>query len=84
MVVSPFAKANYVDHNLTDQTSVLRFIEENWSLGFIDGAVTPPAGTGSFDRVAGQINGMFDFDKKKATPAVILDPSSGNPPTTSN
>ncbi|HVJ52628.1 MAG TPA: alkaline phosphatase family protein, partial [Aliidongia sp.] len=77
LVISPFAKQNYVDHNLTDQTSVLRFIEENWNLGFIDGAVTPPAGTGSFDRVAGQINGMFDFDKKGKAPAVLLDPSQG-------
>ncbi len=86
LVISPFAKANYVDHNLTDQTSVLRFIEENWNLGFIDGPVTPAAGQGSFDRVAGQINGMFDFDKtkKQLSPAVILDPSTGNPPTTSN
>jgi phospholipase C len=79
LVISPYAKANYVDHNLTDQTSVLRFIEENFELGFIDGAVTPPVGTGSFDRVAGQINGMFDFDKTKKTlsPAVFLDPSQG-------
>jgi phospholipase C len=79
LVVSPFAKQNYVDHNLTDQTSVLRFIEENWDLGFIDGAVPPPAGQGSFDRVAGQINGMFDFAKTKKTvsPAVFLDPNMG-------
>jgi phospholipase C len=77
LVISPYSKINYVDHNLTDQTSVLRFIEENWDLGFIDGAVTPPPGTGSFDRVAGQINGMFDFDKTKKSPAVILDPAQG-------
>src|SRR5215471_11937960 len=30
LVVSPFAKKNHVDHTLTDQTSVLRFIEDNW------------------------------------------------------
>ena len=30
LVVSPFAKRNFVDHTLTDQTSVLRFIEDNW------------------------------------------------------
>jgi phospholipase C len=79
LVVSPFAKQNYVDHNLTDQASILRFIEENWDLGFIDGAVPPPAGQGSFDRVAGQINGMFDFAKTKKTvsPAVFLDPNMG-------
>ena len=30
LVVSPFAKRNFVDHTLTDQTSVLRFVEDNW------------------------------------------------------
>src|SRR3977135_916387 len=33
LVVSRFAKRNYVDHTLTDQTSVLRFIEDNWLAG---------------------------------------------------
>src|SRR5262249_52396456 len=35
-VISPYAKQNYVDHSTTDQTSVLRFIEDNWNLGRID------------------------------------------------
>jgi len=30
LVVSPYAKQNYVSHVLTDQTSILRFIEDNW------------------------------------------------------
>jgi phospholipase C len=51
LVISPWAKSNFVDHTLTDQVSVLRFIEDNWSLGFIDGPVAPPAGTGSVDRL---------------------------------
>ena len=33
LAISPYAKQNYVDHALTDTTSVLRFIEDNWSLG---------------------------------------------------
>src|ERR1700745_2312500 len=28
LVISPYAKANFVDHTLTDQSSVLRFIED--------------------------------------------------------
>jgi phospholipase C len=28
LVISPYAKENYVSHGLTDQTSILRFIEE--------------------------------------------------------
>ena len=37
LVISPFARQNYVDHTVTDQTSVLRFIEDNFDLGRIDG-----------------------------------------------
>src|SRR5580658_10045998 len=40
LVISPWAKQNFVDHTVTDQTSVLLFIEDNWSLGRI--------GNGSF------------------------------------
>jgi phospholipase C len=53
LVISPWARANYVDHTLTIQTSVLRFIEDNWSLGRIGG--------GSFDAIANPITGMFNF-----------------------
>ena len=30
LVISPYARQNYVDHSLTDQSSILRFIEDNW------------------------------------------------------
>ena len=33
LVISPYAKSNYVDHSVTDQSSVLSFIEQNWSTG---------------------------------------------------
>ena len=33
LVISPYAKHNFVDHTLTDQSSILRFIEDNWQLG---------------------------------------------------
>ena len=35
LVISPYAKANFVDHTLTDQSSIMKFIEDNWSLGEI-------------------------------------------------
>ncbi len=54
LVISPYAKQNYVDHTLTDQTSVLRFIEDNWLGG-------ERMGGGSFDAIANPITGMFDF-----------------------
>jgi phospholipase C len=77
LVISPYAKANYIDHTLTDQTSVLRFIEDNWLKG-----ARIQAG-GSFDTIAGPINNMFDFST--ATPAsvranqrkLMLDPATG-------
>jgi len=43
LVISPYAKTNFVDNTLTDQSSILRFIEDNWSTGRIGG--------GSFDAI---------------------------------
>ena len=56
LVISPWAKANYVDHRITDQSSILRFIEDNWDLGRLGGA--------SNDFKTGTLNGMFDFDEE--------------------
>jgi phospholipase C len=56
LVVSPWAKSNYIDHTLTDQSSVLRFIEDNWLSGQ---RIQPGA---SFDTIAGPIDNMFSFD----------------------
>ena len=55
LVISPWTRQNYVDHTLTDQTSISRFIEDNWLNG-------QRLGGGSFDAVSGPINGMFDFN----------------------
>ena len=54
MVISPYAKVNYVDHTVTDQTSTIRFIEDNWLGG-------ERVGDGSFDAIAGSITSMFDW-----------------------
>jgi len=67
IVISPFAKENYVDHRVTDQSSILRFIEDNWNLGRI--------GENSTDFKAGRLNGLFDFDNSNSP--LILDPASG-------
>jgi phospholipase C len=76
LVISPWAKQNFVDHTLTDQTSSLRFIEENWGLQNID-PFEAPKGQGSFDRLAGTVMNMFDFDGKPNSRRLILDPLSG-------
>lgn len=31
LVISPYAKVNFVDHTITDQSSILRFVEDNWN-----------------------------------------------------
>jgi len=74
LVISPFAKHNYVDHTLTDQSSILKFIEDNWALPKIDG---------SFDAIAGPLNPMFDFTQKQGNNATLfLDPTTGQPVAT--
>jgi phospholipase C len=74
LVISPFAKANFVDHTLTDQSSVIRFIEENWGTGGIGG--------GSFDQLAGSLSNMFEFAGGNAvgTRRLLLDPATGEAP----
>ncbi len=71
LVISPYAKRNFVDHSLTDLTSILRFIEDNWSLGRI--------GDQSFDAQAGSLLGMFDFEAVHTNRRLVLDPSTGQP-----
>jgi phospholipase C len=73
LVVSPFAKPNYVDHTLTDQTSVLRFVEDNW----LSGERIQPGG--SFDTIAGSLNNMFDFDDRNedGPRKLVLDEATG-------
>ena len=72
MVISPYAKQNFVDHTLTDQSSIIRFIEDNWLGG-------ERIGQGSFDALAGPINNMFDFNSRPNTRPFILDPKTGEP-----
>ena len=71
LVISPFARANYVSHTLTDQSSVVRFIEDNWLGG--------ERLTGeSFDNFAGSLTDMFDFQGGRER-ALLLDPLTGEP-----
>jgi phospholipase C len=61
LVISPYARTNFVDHTLTDQTSIIRFIEDNWNTGRI--------GDHSFDERAGALSAMFDFTGPSSTEA---------------
>ncbi|HTO25991.1 MAG TPA: alkaline phosphatase family protein [Gaiellaceae bacterium] len=87
LVISPWARTNAVDHNLSDQTSMVNFIEYNWRL---------PGIPGSFDQALSRVDraehipfdlaGLFDFGLGRdghdglgrfGLPAVQLDPVSG-------
>jgi phospholipase C len=70
LIISPYAKTNFIDHGITDQSSILRFIEDNWSLGRI--------GDQSFDSKAGSLANMFDFASRAPhVNKLLLDPSTG-------
>jgi phospholipase C len=73
LAISPFAKRNHVDHTLTDQTSILKFIEDNW----LNGERIQPGG--SFDTIAGSIENMFNFERDVDNDdrKLILDPTTG-------
>jgi len=72
LVVSPWAKANFVSHDPISTASVVRFIEDNWLKG-------ARLGGGSFDATSGSIMGMFDFTAGGKTAALYLDPATGSP-----
>jgi phospholipase C len=64
LVISPWAKRNYVANTVSDQSSILRFIEDNWGTGRI--------GDGSFDAKAGTLENMFHFDHARTDSAKLF------------
>jgi phospholipase C len=69
LVISPYAKQNYVSHVFISQASIPQFIEDNWLNG-------ERLGGGSFDNQTGSIMDLFDFSQKKSV-TLFLDPTSG-------
>jgi phospholipase C len=70
LVISPWAKPNFVDHQITDQTSILRFIEDNWLSG-------ERIGDHSFDAIAGPLDNMFNLGPGVHPSKLFLDPLTG-------
>jgi phospholipase C len=70
LVISPFAKTNFVDHNTTDLTSILKFVQDNWDLPRIDN---------SFSNIAGSLKGLFNFEGENQAATLMLDPMTGQP-----
>ena len=75
IVVSSWAKKNSIDHTLTDQSSILRFIEDTFPS-------SKRIGNGSFDSIAGSLTPLFDFSNGAAPPN--LTPRSCSTPRTAS
>src|SRR5262249_5591151 len=72
LVISPFARSNFVDHSTTAQASTLRFIEDNWNLGRL--------GNQSFDAGDWSLDALFDFDQSHGdhqADRLFLNPTTG-------
>jgi len=72
VVISPYTRSNYVSSNLTDTTSVVKFIEDNW----LDSERIP----GSYDSISGSLDargGVLDFDTNRNDNHLILNPTTG-------
>jgi len=72
LVISPYALENFVDHSVTDQSSVIHFIEDNWLGG-------QRIGQGSFDSVSNSLSQMFNFKAIRTDGTLILNPQTGEP-----
>jgi hypothetical protein len=72
LVISPWAKVNFVDHSLTNQASIIAFIENNWLQG-------KRLGKGSFDSISNSLTGLFDFQAAPRMKKLILDEKTGEP-----
>jgi phospholipase C len=70
LVISPWSKHNFVDGTLTDQTAVIRFIEDNWLNG-------QRIGQGSYDAITNSLSSMFDFHQVISDFLYILNPNTG-------
>jgi phospholipase C len=70
LVISPWAKTNFVDSTTTDQSSIIRFIEDNWGTGRVSST--------SADNRAGTLINLFDFSREgDGDRKLFLDPSTG-------
>ncbi|HEY1593308.1 MAG TPA: alkaline phosphatase family protein [Solirubrobacteraceae bacterium] len=79
VVISPYSKFNAVDHNLSDQASIINFVEYNWGLPGIPGSADQVlSNTDQAEKVPFDLAGMFDFSAPHG-PAPILNPQTGKP-----
>jgi phospholipase C len=78
LVISPWARKNYVDNTQTDQASITQFIEDV----FLNSA---RIGGGSYDQTAGTLMNMFNFSSTTPpNPNVVLLNATTGAVTTGN
>jgi phospholipase C len=73
LVISPYTRDNYVSSNVTDQASIVNFIEQNW-------LHNERIGDGSYDAVSGRLDapgGVLSFRTRPHFRPVILNPTTG-------
>jgi phospholipase C len=73
VVISPYTQANYVSHAITDQSSIINFVEDNWLHG-------QRIAGGSYDALAGSLagrGGLLDFHARPSDSRLLLDPTTG-------
>jgi phospholipase C len=77
LLVSPYAKKNAVDHNLSNQASTINFLEYNWGLPGIPGSADQAQATvNAGEGVPFDLAGMFDFAGKR-NGKLFLNPATG-------
>lgn len=81
VMVSPYAKAGYVDHTYYDHASILKFIEENWNLKPLsprsrDNLPNPVQAPGSYapgnSPAIGDLMNLFDFSTLRPNAPYII------------
>jgi phospholipase C len=79
LVISPFAKENAVDGNVSNLASIPNFIEYNWRLPTIDGSADQiQSSIDAAEGVPFDLAGLFDFGGPRDR-RLILDPATGQP-----
>jgi phospholipase C len=77
LVISPYAKRDAVDHNLSNQASMINFVEYNWGLAGIPGSADQAlAGRDAGEGVPFDLAGMLEFGGK-ANGKLYLNPVTG-------
>jgi phospholipase C len=71
LVISPYSKRNFVDSHLTAQSSVVKFVEDNW-------LNRERIGNGSDDAWTGSLTHMLSFNGP-GNHRLFLDPNTGEP-----